>query len=41
MFPPPTATLCVDALLGAVGAVTVLSVSVVVPLCPSVEATAV
>jgi hypothetical protein len=39
MFPPPTATLCVVALLGAVGAV--VPVAIVVPLCPSVEAIAV
>jgi hypothetical protein len=40
MFPPPTATLFVIALLGAVGAV-VVPVAIVVPLCPSVEAIAV
>jgi hypothetical protein len=41
MFPPPTATLCVVALLGAVGVVVPVVVVVVVPLCPSVEAIAV
>jgi hypothetical protein len=39
MFPPPTATLFVIALLGAVRVV--VPVVVVVPLCPSVEAIAV